>query len=197
MLLAQEWSSFATNPKALRVTNPTGNQLSTYRLNLPYRYGIPLLVISVVLHWLVSQSLYVVLVEAFYNDNDGASDGNIVLRGCGYSARALLITIIVGAVVLFLGIANGFRRNKQGMPLAGSCSAAISAACHPPVGDDRPSGKLIQWGSCGYSTGLNVEDDEQIISSQGNNGIGHCSMTSLKARRPIVGRLYAGIRDRN
>lgn len=55
MLLADEWS------KGHRVTSPSSKQRSTYRLQLPYRYGVPLLIKSAFLHRLLSQSFYVVI----------------------------------------------------------------------------------------------------------------------------------------
>src|SRR5688572_23923235 len=42
MLLAQEWSTYAYTRKPLRVSYPSGEQKSTYFLQLPYRYAIPL-----------------------------------------------------------------------------------------------------------------------------------------------------------
>lgn len=54
MLLTDEWASYARRRKPLRVTSPTGIQRSTYRLQLLYRYGIPLMLMSGLLHWLVS-----------------------------------------------------------------------------------------------------------------------------------------------
>ena len=41
MLLVEEWIGYLKERKPLRVTSPTGKQRSTYRLQLPYRYGIP------------------------------------------------------------------------------------------------------------------------------------------------------------
>ena len=54
MLLADEWNRYAHERKGLRVTSPVRQQRSTYYLHLPYKYGIPLLVMSGLLHWLVS-----------------------------------------------------------------------------------------------------------------------------------------------
>ena len=59
----KEWNSYSTNYKPLRVTNPKGEQLSTYRLQLPYHYSIPLAAVSILLHWLVSNTIYVFLIE--------------------------------------------------------------------------------------------------------------------------------------
>ena len=148
MLLTKEWASYARARKPLRVTSPTGGQRSTYRLQLPYRHGVPLVVISGTLHWLVSQSIFLVVLEAYVDDGIPYVEGDLTTYG--YSPVAILTTIIVGTLVLALGIANGCRRYEMnGIPLAGSCSAAISAACHPPLKDDRASRKAVMWGACG------------------------------------------------
>ena len=130
MLLTDEWSGYAHERKALRVTQPRGSQRSTYRLQLPYKYIIPLCIISTVLHWLVSQSLFLVQVTLY--TRHGTEDPHHSISRIGYSCIPLLVVIILGSVTVLVGILNGFRRYKPGIPLAGSCSAAISAACHLP-----------------------------------------------------------------
>ncbi|KAI6352151.1 hypothetical protein MCOR25_009535 [Pyricularia grisea] len=59
----QEWNSYAESYKPLRVSYPTGEQISTYRLQLPYRYSVPLLAASILMHWLISNCLYVMILE--------------------------------------------------------------------------------------------------------------------------------------
>jgi hypothetical protein len=54
MHLAHEYGGYATQRKALRVTTPRGVQRSTYWLQLPYTYGVPLILASATLHWLIS-----------------------------------------------------------------------------------------------------------------------------------------------
>lgn len=38
-------------------------QYSTYRLQLPYKYSIPLILMSIFLHWLLSNTLYLFISE--------------------------------------------------------------------------------------------------------------------------------------
>lgn len=65
MCAAVEWSRFALHRKGLWVSKaPTGSQRSAYFLQLPYRHSVPLMLASGALHWLVSQSIYLVYVEA-------------------------------------------------------------------------------------------------------------------------------------
>ena len=59
MLAEFEWSKYSVEFRALRVTEPRGSQNSTYRLQLPYRFSIPLMIVSIALHWLYSNCIYV------------------------------------------------------------------------------------------------------------------------------------------
>ncbi|EOD51686.1 hypothetical protein UCRNP2_1525 [Neofusicoccum parvum UCRNP2] len=63
MAVAAEWGGHAGRRRALRVSVPRGRQRSSYFLQLPYRLGAPLLAASVLVHWLVSQSLFVAQVN--------------------------------------------------------------------------------------------------------------------------------------
>ncbi|KAF2175728.1 hypothetical protein K469DRAFT_743214 [Zopfia rhizophila CBS 207.26] len=66
MLLGYEWSQYAHRRKGLRVSRaPSGEQRSTYFLQLPYRFALPLMVLSGVLHWLVSQSIFLVSIDLY------------------------------------------------------------------------------------------------------------------------------------
>ena len=178
MLQGKEWNEYAHKRRTLRVSSPKGMQRSTYRLQLPYRYGIPLLIVSGILHWFVSQSIFlarVTVLDSFDNEVPEAS-----VSTCGYSLIAIISVMVLGAVVVFLGIHIGFRRYKVGMPFAGSCSAAISAACHPPQSDTNAFLKPVMWG----------------VVSHESDGVGHCSFTSFQVKKPIKGRFYASLESK-
>lgn len=49
MLTAAEWAQFAVTRKALRVSRPRRGQRSTYWLQLPWKYSLPLLAVSIFL----------------------------------------------------------------------------------------------------------------------------------------------------
>ena len=179
MLLAEEWSGFAHQRKTLRVTCPVGKQRSTYWLQLPYLYGIPLLVMSGILHWLVSQSIFLVRVAVEDNFSSTTTDighrlGEEIVSTCGYSPIAIITVIPLGVLLLLILIVNGFRKCKEGMPLAGSCSAAISAACHRPKEDLDAAVLPVLWGA---------------VSTEGD--IGHCCFTSFNVSTPMKGKPYA------
>ncbi|KIY01525.1 uncharacterized protein Z520_03077 [Fonsecaea multimorphosa CBS 102226] len=140
MLLASEWNSYSVRRKGLRISSSQckGAQRSGYRLQLPYRFSIPLAMASLLLHWLASQSIFVVNVSMFdYTGSPIVSLPGTVghLVTCGYSPVAIIFTIILG--VLLIGVLLGFgfgARFYTAMPIAGSCSLAIAAACHSTTG---------------------------------------------------------------
>jgi hypothetical protein len=47
LAVEMEWNSFSLKYQPLRVSYPMGEQISRYRLQLPYRYSVPLLVLSI------------------------------------------------------------------------------------------------------------------------------------------------------
>ena len=178
MLMTEEWNKYAQHRKPLRVTSPKEAQRGTYYLQLPYRWGVPLLVGSGILHWLVSQSIFLARVNVI------DSKGNTVpgsISTCGYSPIALIFVIALGSFIVLLGISCGFRKSRGDMPLVGSCSAAISAACHPPASDAIASLKPIRWGAV----------DDRFNLENADEDIGHCCFTSFHVDAPIVGKQYA------
>jgi hypothetical protein len=56
--------------------------------------------------------------------------------------------MITGGVAIVGAILNGFRSYSSGIPLVGSCSATISAACHGPSDDENTGESLLKWGGC-------------------------------------------------
>ncbi|RAQ74509.1 hypothetical protein COH21_003727 [Aspergillus flavus] len=71
MLASAEYSSYGTDRKPLRVTWPVkgSQQRSTYWLSVPYKYGIPVMILFMVIHWFVSQALYYVLLIPYSLDD--------------------------------------------------------------------------------------------------------------------------------
>ncbi|KAF2123171.1 hypothetical protein BDV96DRAFT_626911 [Lophiotrema nucula] len=167
---ATEWDGFAATRKSLRVSGtPRGEQRSTHLLTLPYRVAVPLLMISGLLHWLVSQSMFLVVIEYRHWDKESKNwtrkpfDTRDTFFGCAFSPLAIVfLSVAVGMILCFLLVSGAFRL-KTAMPVAGSCSAAIAAACHVPEDEkgQETSISRIQWGVTGY----------------GNDGIGHCAFS--------------------
>jgi hypothetical protein len=85
--------------------------------------------------------------------------------------------MVVGGILLLIGIGAGFVRYPPGTNLVGSCSIAISAACHPleNMKGSEIALKRLKWGA------VETQSEE----------VGHCSFSSETVELPRKGRLYA------
>lgn len=185
MFVAREWATYTHERKTLRVTSPRGQQRSTYWLNVPFRYAIPMTAMSGLFHWLASQSIFLVQITGTVfstEDKQRTVNPYASVSTCGFSPMAIILTTVTGSLIAVGGVLLGwFRKYPAGIPVAGSCSAAISAACHPPPEDYNASLKPVQWGALGQG----------IFNSGEADVVGHCSFSSLPVEFPIEGRLYA------
>ncbi|KAL4942782.1 hypothetical protein BDV06DRAFT_211600 [Aspergillus oleicola] len=166
MALAAEWSRYAVSRRGIRVSwNPQSAQRSTYFLSLPYRYAIPLITVHTILHWLISQRQ------------------SKLISWPGYNPIAIVISLSVGTLMFVCLVGLGFRRLSSGIILAGSCSLAIAASCHP-----RYDPNLVKGGSM-----PNTEKDPPPIKWGAipvSGDLGHCSLSSGEVNLPEEGRLY-------
>lgn len=76
--------------KLLRVSEPVGIQRGSYFIPLPLRYGIPLYISSGVMHWLISQSLFLARITAL--NPDGTTNTATSFSTCGFSPIAIFIS---------------------------------------------------------------------------------------------------------
>ncbi|KAF2653614.1 hypothetical protein K491DRAFT_661661 [Lophiostoma macrostomum CBS 122681] len=163
---AEEWN-LARTRKALRVTRPQGQQRSTYFLQLPYRWALPLMITSGILHWLMSQSLFFVRYDIIDREEhrvDGRSKS-----ACGFSRISLLVFLIIALVLVCVIGWAGLRGLKQKLPFANSCSLAISAACHPMTFEANPQLEEVKWGV--------------VVEEQVEEGYIHCTITSAHTKK--------------
>ncbi|OOF93839.1 hypothetical protein ASPCADRAFT_132185 [Aspergillus carbonarius ITEM 5010] len=201
MLVTAEYNDYATQRKPLRVSWPQGDQRSTYYLSIPYRYSLPVFLLSATLHWLLSESFFYVNISAY--DVHGHIDQDESTRGCGFSPIAIFIILILEGVALVSLLALALRPFKSPMPVAAHCSAAISAACHPPAGDRDAGLKAVMWGEVAphpaddaglvpvdLATSHDGEADAEAAGLMTKTTYAHCSFTSREVTVPREDRLY-------
>lgn len=190
MFLAADWSKFAFKAQTLMVSTPLGSQRGTWLLGAPLVWGISLLALQTLLHWFVSQSLFMVQTTVF--DKDGkplvfnpavAYNDFSKVSNCGYSPIAIICSVVAAGILLLSAVVFMLRRFPAGAPpVVSTCSGAISAACHPMLRDEDMAYKELRWG----------------VSGGFPNGIGHCSLLPAEtwnaghAHAPIAGYTYAG-----
>lgn len=170
---AREWNQLGVHRKGLRVTNPTHAQRSTYFLQLPYKFSLPLAFFSGTLHWLLSQSLFLVRIDSFNRDgilDPLSTEFGVVVSGLSFLTLCLAFYGLV-MTIAFLGR----RKMKVRIPFAASCSLVISAACHPPKDDKDAHLKPVKWG---------------VVKERMFDGELHCSLSSQRVERPKEGVRY-------
>lgn len=175
-----QWSERVCESRP-RLMEPKGAHIS---FSLPFRYGFSLIAFSTLLHWLISQSLFLVAIHAYSPIQERDPENDLV--SCGYSPVAIVSAICVGLVMLSYLIGMSFRRFKSGMPVAGSNSLAMSAACHPyrlareakrDGGGWVPEEYLpLKWGAVPFA------DQHEV---------GHCTFSSEEVETPRDGLLYS------
>lgn len=174
MVAGHEWTQFATHRRTLRVSSPVGEQRSTYWLQLPYRYSIPLVILSSLLSWLASQSLFLIKINVLERTgNTRFVPPDKAILTCGYSPGALVLAISIGSLIMLGAAILGLRKYTPEMPLAATSSAAISAASHRADDDQDAAALPLQWG---------------VVST--NDGIGHCCFSSKLVGHLVPGRMY-------
>jgi len=193
MSSAREWSSYAKKRAGLRVSSkPVGEQRSAYFLQLPYRFSLPLISLSIFIHWLVGQSLFLVSVEFYTSDvsvrgktrledpiHDPVVTGYDDLVTHGWSPIGLVLVMVTLTVMILSLVIVGRRQLPSGMPVVASCSLAMSAACHTMPYEPEAWKKEVTWGV----TPGGIDGD--------GSDVPHCSFTSdWNVESPVRGEVY-------
>jgi hypothetical protein len=147
---------------------------------------------SATLHWLISQSIFLVGVDAY--DEAWERAPYLDVMTCGYMPIAIVSAIAVGAVMLLAILVLACRRLDSEMVVAGSCSLAIAAACHP--GYDPNSEQAVDApGEMEMEAEMNGIGMEYLPLRWGavrsvEGEVGHCAFTSEEVEMPQAGRVY-------
>ncbi|KAJ0124338.1 uncharacterized protein J7T55_005676 [Diaporthe amygdali] len=138
--MAKEWSAMSTRYKGLRVTYPMGQQSSTYFLQLPYRYSVPLIIISITLHWVLSGCIYLLVMQGEYFAQFSQNGPLSSFTALGFSTKSIFVMLTLELCLIFIPPIFGFIRLPPNSIVVGSNSFAISASCHisPLVGQSQP-----------------------------------------------------------
>ena len=181
MLATSEWVGYSISPRGLRVTWPRGHQRSRAFLQLPYIYAIPIMTASTLLHWLISQSLFLVSITIY--DTGGKEWADARISTVGFSPYATIFAICMGGAMLLAVLLVGIFRTYPGtIPLAACCSASIAAACQPQQGEvkDELAFKKLKWGVVDRSP-----------RRDGDETFEHASFSAREVAPLVAGLTYA------
>lgn len=137
------------------------------------------------LHYVVSESFFVVNF-VFYGfgvngslENSGENSVDAAVSSIYYSPLAIIIALSLSGLLLVVPIALAFRKLCSGIPMVGSNSALISAACHPPPEEGDASLLPVQWGVIKDKNPLDPDTE-----------IWRCTISSGDVSKPMDGHLY-------
>lgn len=166
MLMEQEFQTYARRPRRLRVSLPADGQKSTYYLQLPFRYAIPLILASGLMHWLISQSLFIAHILSYSTEGVRNLKNDVIT--CGYSPIAIICSIATGGLMVVTIIIVSFRKYEPGLPLAKNRSSSIQAACIRFPEDIKAATSPVMWG---------------VIKEE--NDFSHYGFSSCDLRQPV------------
>jgi hypothetical protein len=109
-------------------------------VQLPLKIALPLMVTSTGLHWLLSESLFLLRVVV---RNPDSHPGRIIAT-VGWSATPIIASISLVAALVIGVLAFGWFSRYEGsdrMPLIATCSASLAAATCPPLLPGRSSSR--------------------------------------------------------
>lgn len=157
--VSHELSLFALGPRSLRVSsNPAGTETTSLYLSLPRPVSWLLLALFTALSFVLSQAVFPIVSYSSSPSLGQQQQHPTPTPGVAFNAQALLIFFGLLVILLFSILALGFRRtpgvaldnsDEKGNPLAlggGSCSALISARCHPVRGEGKLWLGSVMWG---------------------------------------------------
>ncbi|KAK8113850.1 hypothetical protein PG999_005919 [Apiospora kogelbergensis] len=209
MLAHAEVSRFAVRRGGLRVSSPRPDtaQYSTFHLHLPLYLSLLLLLTCAALHWLLSESLFLLRV-AVYASGRGNVDApplpRAVMTAVGYAPAPILAATGLLALLIGIVLAVGWFRRYMGaerMPLFATCSASLAAATCPTSSFFFP--QVIFAGSGGGRRGgiISAVDPASAVPHQRRSRVGSwvesvgltattTITTTSHARAPEAGMAY-------
>jgi hypothetical protein len=133
--MGEEWAAYSEQYIPLRVSNPKGNQTYTYRLQLSYKLSVPLILVSVILHWALSNILYLAFTVGGYFDgliDHDYFDPSYIPFGAflavRYSSWALVALLVLSCSLICVPIAIGLFQLPANSITVESNSFAIAAS---------------------------------------------------------------------
>ena len=206
--VVEECTERPSSKRGLRVTDPVKEedvkQKSTRYFTIPSKYYLVNTSIQFVLHFLVSQAFFFARINVL---DHWEEISKYSISQCGYSVLGLISLVVVA--VSTHGIHFWISRQKfdNRMPLAATCSGALSAACHPQNVHERHHIKEVHWGieevrldeASIVAVGIRNRISPSVVENR-QRPVGleeektetpRCTFTSWGATYPTVGQSYS------
>ena len=169
--------------------------------------------LSGLLYWLTSQSIFLVRVDIW---EPFGREVSRTISTVGYSCIATIFALSLGVLALVTALGMGYKQFAADITTVGSCSVAITAACHASGADcEEIVEKKVRWGDVEIvqSLGKSVRDNVRHLTKQNhehfclgnhenfrlgtvsNLRVRHLTFSSEEGvRKPEFEVVYAGVR---
>lgn len=159
------------------------------------------MLVSTILHWLVSQCLFFLRLSSFSRNHQRQKLE--YHSGMGFSAIAIIFGIMVGSVTVICVLVTAIlMKLDPSMPvLRAGCSLVISAGCHAPADDKDPHLQKVQWGAVVADCDRDLSSDSLSLLNDGGGADmddldgaprrRHCCFTTFEVSQPIPGKTYS------
>ncbi|KAI1735862.1 hypothetical protein F4680DRAFT_469712 [Xylaria scruposa] len=183
----KEWNAFSISYQPLRVSYPAGQQVSSYRLQLPYRHSMPLILVSIALHWVLSNAVFLYVNEGgywdqrsgFYNFEGFGSASERSVIAVGFSPLLFLVLFIASFLLIVLPpVLLSFYKMKGHMVTGGWNSLVVSAACHVPIPENDQNEQFFS-----DETGSTQTRHTEVIITTDEDGVYHNKLVDLSQRK--------------
>ena len=141
------------------------------------------MLLNAVLHWAVARSIFLVQFDLY--PPTGIQASKQVATAIALKPVGILIAVIIGGVLIMTLFGLACVRLPPGMPMLGTCSLAISAACHPPEGDDMAEHELLMYGV--------IDMDEEESDQEEEKRPKRVTFTSWNVTSLKKGQTYSAI----
>jgi len=138
-----------------------------------------------VLHWLVSQSIFTVQTRAHYPGPDGPRKPSVDTSRLGFSTIGIILSVGLGGILTCALVLNSYRSYSiavpENFPLMATNSAAIEANCYGPVEDKDAYLYPVQLGVVkeGFREALSPSCKGRVVFS-----------SDVEIQKPIGGETY-------
>ncbi|KAK5111946.1 hypothetical protein LTR85_011693 [Meristemomyces frigidus] len=167
--------------RPLCVTRPQEGTEQT-KTDMPRGYWILTNIVWILIPWLASEAIFFAKIDLL--DHWQYPNELWLLSQVGYSVLGMILFAVFSFVVFLIAVWIGLQKLSNHLPLAGTCSAAISAACHPSRPDQQHAERKVRWGvDEGLKTGKTLDG--------GSVDVRRCTFTSDDVTYPVEGELYA------
>ena len=173
---ALEFRGYTLRRRGLRVSAPTKGtaQRESHFLSVPLRWSLLNIAVFVILHTVMSQTLFLHRVYALYPNSFTNPDdiGRYLVSMIGFSPLSSFVLSLLLSLLVIIIIVIGCWTVDWRFPDTTGSSWKLATTCNPPKGSMNTHEQEVRWG---------------VTQKHKEDGSVQCSFSSLAVRPPVKG----------